>query len=769
MANSKQYILGLFPDNNNNEISAADMRIFVNAIFDEEVDTTAIVDNLFSTDGQVPLSANQGRILNGKITTVETDVNNKEDSLGLGSNNQVLTIDQNNNKVWRTPVSYDQVTVYDALDSVSSSLALSANQGRILDSKASANSGKIQTNITNININRGLIDNNIQDIATNVTSIDINAAGITTAKSDILINAAGINTNLNNIANNLSLINTNISDIDANRVLIDANGVSILALNDDIIRIDGEISVIDGRITINEADILALQIQLGMTDLAALEAQVALNTLNTNNNTVNISSNLAQIGLNSAAISTNTISIGINSQNVNTNTQNISTNTSDISTLTTRVLNTEVDIADMNPRIDQNQTDILSNLAKIQTNETAIQTNVDVINTNKLDIQRNKTDILANKQDIEILQTETDSNTSNIAANYVLIQNNLSNYFQLDGQQTAIMNDAAALALEVAGKEEDLGAPQTNGYILASMVDGTRIWVENAFSATEFSVVDNITSNGNTFDALSANQGYVLDQKIAQREPYLGKPTKDGMILSGDENGTRAWVEANILSVDYGTFFGDGFTLVSIAINTAISGIINNRAENATKQYTCIGTFTDGTNNINVDISERVTWSSTNLEAFTVNNGIGGGLVRPTTQLLSFSSPGSYLAVDTRQVTMNATFTYKLETSNASSIIEIDNNPEVNSIRLEPSGLVNLNVSATQQYLAYATYTHSNWAQYSTNITDGGTYSTVWSSDDVTVATTLNNGFVTALNIGSTLINAANNGYSASSQVTVNN
>jgi len=89
MATSKDRLLDLFADNNTQEIEAKDLREFVNAIYDESViKGENVIDNLNSAVIELPLSANQGRMLNNTKEPLLPNINNdgmilKGDSTGI--------------------------------------------------------------------------------------------------------------------------------------------------------------------------------------------------------------------------------------------------------------------------------------------------------------------------------------------------------------------------------------------------------------------------------------------------------------------------------------------------------------------------------------------------------------------------------------------------------------------------------------------------------------------------------------------------------------
>ncbi len=65
----KQNVLSLFPDNQAQEITPADLRQLVNCLYDNFLDIMYIIDNPDTYESKLALSANQGAILNDKIET----------------------------------------------------------------------------------------------------------------------------------------------------------------------------------------------------------------------------------------------------------------------------------------------------------------------------------------------------------------------------------------------------------------------------------------------------------------------------------------------------------------------------------------------------------------------------------------------------------------------------------------------------------------------------------------------------------------------------
>ena len=72
--NSKDILLDTFKDNKAQEITAADMREFVNAIYHEMALVDDIVDNTQSTDVDKAFSAKQGHLLAQAIINQQAEI-----------------------------------------------------------------------------------------------------------------------------------------------------------------------------------------------------------------------------------------------------------------------------------------------------------------------------------------------------------------------------------------------------------------------------------------------------------------------------------------------------------------------------------------------------------------------------------------------------------------------------------------------------------------------------------------------------------------------
>ena len=528
MANSKQFILDLFPDNNNNEITASDIRTFVTAVFDEEVDINEIQDNLISSTTNQPLSANQGRILNDKITANTVLVGTKEDSLGVGTEGQILKMILGI-KTWTTEPIVTQTVIRDDLLSITTDEALSANQGRVLD-------GKISTLSTDVQSYGTQVSQNTADIATNVTAIGTNA-------TDIAATVLATSTNATNISSNLTLIGTNTAGIAANVGAISAldtrtsqNEIDITAANAGIAANAADITTANAGISANVTDI-----GTNAADILALDTAYTIDVANL---TSRVDAAEVSVGTNRTDIDSNDVDIAAIDARVTAAEGNITTNDADIAGTVSRLNIVE-------PTVAQNTTNIGTNVTNITALDVRVTAAEGDIATRDLDIanntaahQQNTADILTNTGDISTLQTVSGTNTTNITAldvrvttaegniatNDTDIENNRLNIVANDTDITALEakdldldNDIALLNIAVGTKEDVLGVPTEDGYVLGSLIDGTRVWYPNERSSKDFIVIDDVIS-ADPDNALSANQGKLLQDQVDLKETKFENP-----------------------------------------------------------------------------------------------------------------------------------------------------------------------------------------------------------------------------------------------------
>ncbi len=81
---TKDEILALFPDNADNEISAADIRVYINAIFEKE-------EKIIKIDNLVNLAANNTNIYEGSLVIFYNDTNNQGLYLSIVNQPELLS------------------------------------------------------------------------------------------------------------------------------------------------------------------------------------------------------------------------------------------------------------------------------------------------------------------------------------------------------------------------------------------------------------------------------------------------------------------------------------------------------------------------------------------------------------------------------------------------------------------------------------------------------------------------------------------------------
>jgi len=612
MANSRDSILNLFPDNNNNEITASKIRQFITAIFDEEIDINEIQDRLNATDVDKPLSANMGRVLNSSVIAVDGKVDTKEDTLPSGNVDEVLSLDANLNKVWVAQQSFVETVVIDDLLSTSDTDALSANQGRILDGKISTEASinvsqdaLIAQNASDILDSDARITQNEADIAQNVIDITTNASGIST-------NIGRINTNVTDIANLNATVGQHTTDIAQNTGDIVAVNSRVDITNVNVSQNANDISLLTPRVQQNETNIGVLQGLVGGFSSASLDARITQNTLDVNTNTGAISTLDARVTGQDSLIGANTTSINANVSSINAldtridvleaqdpiNQGNIAQNTSDI--------------ADLDVRVTQNEADIVVNQVNITNNTTAIGDVANDLNITNTNVDNNTADINTLRGDVDANQVAIGVNVTDIDNNSALIENNRVDIVRLGQDLENTDTQVAQNTTLINGKEDFLSIPATDLQVLASYADGSRVWVDNAFSASTIEVRDYLIGQGDTTNALSANMGYVLDQDVKSRELYLETPYKDNMILTSLIDGTRIWREANILTVDYGGFFGFGDPITSVVITPSAVTYFTSQSPT---QFTAVANRSASSQ----DVTASSDWATTNASVATVS------------------------------------------------------------------------------------------------------------------------------------------------------
>jgi len=622
MANSKDTILNLFPDNNNNEITASKIRQFVSSIFDEKIDINEIQNRLTSTDTDKPLSANMGRVLSERDDNLQQQIDGKENSLPNGNAGDILVLDPNGNKVWEAPTVYNETIVYDGLDSSSSIEALSANMGRELDNKIQiqANINTAQDTLISALENRATV--NEADILQNKTDISQNASDIAQNRTDINQNIIRINDNRADIVSANQRISQNITDITQNASDITALRSSLDATNINVSTNTSNIAQNTANISQNIGDISTLQTLVGWVNIPNLQAQVSANTADISGLQGIVSGYTGMINANTSAIQANTNAIQVNKDAIVVLDTRVTSNDSDITNLQNVDAQQQTEIDDLESRVTQNENDIAVNATNITANANAISINTNNINSNVTNIANNRSDIVNLRTDLDTQGIRITTNETNIADNVADIESNRLNILRLGQDLENTDTTVAQMQVQINSKEAFLGLPPEDGMVLASMTNGTRMWVENQGSGSgNITVIDHLNGVGLADDALSANQGYILNQKVISKEEYLGLPYMDNMVLTSTSSGNRIWKDPRILKIDYGVFYGAGNRIVSATITPSDATYFESSQP---VQLIAIATRAGGQVE---DITTRAVWSTNNTAILTVSDT---GVIVPT-------------------------------------------------------------------------------------------------------------------------------------------
>lgn len=96
-----------------------------------------------------------------------------------------------------------------------------------------------------------------------------------------------------------------------------------------------------------------------------------------------------------------------------------------------------------------------------------------------------------------------------------------------------------------SNKEDNLGNPTSDGQILSSLTDGTRVWIDP--SSGEVSLTDLNSSQANQDANIASTYETKIDaqSKADSKEDVLGNPSTDDQILSSKIDGTRVWIDNN--------------------------------------------------------------------------------------------------------------------------------------------------------------------------------------------------------------------------------
>ena len=218
---------------------------------------------------------------------------------------------------------------------------------------------------------------------------------------------------------------------------------------------------------------------------------------------------------------------------------------------------------------------------------------------------------------------------------------------QISNNESSIIFNTSAISTntsDIAGKEDSLGTPAEDGYVLTSDTNGNRSWISVTSEGGDSGVIsvngkqgivtinpDDLDDSASDHKFVSADDQYyigqlpsldeavddieddilIINQALLTKEDSLGNPSATGDILSSDTNGNRAWIslpeipEAPVSSVfgrtgevtsqfgDYDAdLIDDSSTVNKFATGSQLIQIGLNTAELALKEPT----ITAGTN-----------------------------------------------------------------------------------------------------------------------------------------------------------------------------
>ncbi|MUK36720.1 hypothetical protein GNP82_03940 [Aliivibrio fischeri] len=199
----------------------------------------------------------------------------------------------------------------------------------------------------------------------------------------------------------------------------------------------------------------------------------------------------------------------------------------------------------------------------------------------------------------------------------------------------------------------------------------------------------------------------------------LASITSAGLATGISEGEVNVHATFNSITSNNVTLTVTAAELESIQITPPVISI----AKGNTQQYLAMGSYSDDQN---VDLTDVVTWVSSDPSLVTISSGASGGL-----------------ANGDREGEVKITAVYKLNTSNEATLTVTA--AEVASIQITPAS-ANVVEGNTQQYLAMATYTDSSTADVTNSVS--------WTSSVPALATINTQGLATGVSVGEVRISA---------------
>jgi len=423
---SRDILLDLFPDNGAFEISAADLRTFVNTVYDEKVGTNKVIDNTNSNSATDVLSANQGKLLSERITNntnefpqIKTDIADLQTNL-TNTNTSVNTNSQN-------------------IGQNTANIVINTQKITNLETSVSGIDNEI------VNIKNDITQHNTR-ITNNETEINSTKSSLVVLNTQLNDTTAQVNLNKHNISINADQINSNKQRIYQLEQQQDLSGdvqqlqVDVQNLKQEDIQINQELTNTNNEVTTIKTDVSDLKVKVNTNtlDISAIKQETP--QIETNkNDIITIKNNINTIETN---VNSNRIKSEANELNISTLNTNMSTLQTEVTDLSTKVDTYDQRIQTLDTRVSDNTQDITSNRSSITsltsevTNMRAdLNQNITAVSNNAQNIQTNVTDIanlrLSLNGKVTSGQAKDDSSFNGVKFLYLYDDNTIGNNFSL--------------------------------------------------------------------------------------------------------------------------------------------------------------------------------------------------------------------------------------------------------------------------------------------------------------------------------------------------
>ena len=501
--------------------------------------TPDVIDDLTSTETGVALSANQGRVLNeliatvqeqadtnatsietldSRITTLESTTSTHETEIAslqtqVEANTESISENKTSISELETTVNEAVTTVSEMQTTVSNAVSTVAELEETVEDAVSAvsdmeetvseHSTKIKANTSDIEDLQEDVDELEDTVSSHTKKINANEDDIeeleddlSSLKSTVTSNTKKITTNTNDIEDLEDALDTLESTVTSQGKKISANAEDIDDLESDVKSLTSSVNTntsdisdnaeaieaLDGRVTTLESTVSTHE-----TEITALQTQVEANTSN-------IESLDGRATTLEGTVSTHETEITALQTQIETNTGNISTNAADIDTL-------ESNLTTLSETVSTNTANIATNAAAISDIEGTIDYIIPTITLPFAGFIEDSSSVTFN--DDEVTDDDFEIYYDEENTRFVASRNSTVYYtaWDIDGvSYTSLYND------------EDGILYKDKVYIYNEHL---YVWDEDndALVVAKLEVIDNLTST-DTETALSANQGRVLNEAV---------------------------------------------------------------------------------------------------------------------------------------------------------------------------------------------------------------------------------------------------------------